>query len=137
MLNKIHTLNKKKSYPVLKNEISFEPLIYKDSSEILYKHVVLSKFVASCKNIRNKYFLSITKEIFSVKNIVKRFDGSIILEVTKYENMSLMFNRPLPSNDVFSFYVNTTTETIIFYIEPNKLKLNLLTERIMSIFSDF
>jgi len=110
------------NYPILKNEIDYDPLYHKDPSVTLYDQIILEKFVVSRSNIRNKYFFLDTNEIVNIQKIGKREDGSIFLEVIKYNNLTLMFKTPVLSSIVGSFYVDTISVSNSFIINLLSLK---------------
>lgn len=88
----------------------------------MYDQIIIEKFVVSRSNIHNKYFFLDTNEIVNIQKIGKRQDGSIFLEVIKYNNLTLMFQTPVLSSVVGSFYVDTVSVSNSFVIHLLSLK---------------
>jgi hypothetical protein len=117
------------NYPILKNEIDYNLLLVylKDPSVTLYEQVILEKFVVSSSNIRDKYSILDTNDIVRIESIGKHQDGSIFLEVIKYNNLTLMFDTPILSSVVGSIYVDTISVS-------NPTVINLLALKYKCIF---
>lgn len=110
------------NYPILNNEIGYDPIYHRDPTVTLYEQVIIDKFVVSRNNIRNKYFILDNNEIVQIQKIGKRQDGSIFLEVIKYNNLTIMFETPILSSVVGSFYVDLTSVSNSFFINLINLK---------------
>jgi len=110
------------TYPILKNQIDYNPLIHNDPTVTLYKELITSNFTVSCNNVRNNYFYLNTNNIVSIKKIIKRLDGTIVLEVNQFNNIYKMFEKPVPSNIVGSYFIDLKSETGPFHIELQTLK---------------
>lgn len=110
------------TYPILKNQIDYNPLIYNDPTVTFYKELKTSNFTVSSNNVRNNYFYLNTNNIVSIKKIIKRLDGTIVLEVNQFNNICKMFEKPIPSNIVGSYFIDLKSETGPFHIELQTLK---------------
>lgn len=55
------------TYPILKNQIDYNPLIHNDPTVTLYKELITSNFTVSCNNVRNNFFYLNTNKIVSLK----------------------------------------------------------------------
>lgn len=110
------------TYPILKNQIDYNPLIHNDPTVTLYKELITSNFTVSSNNVRNNYFYLNTNNIVSIKKIIKRLDGTIVLEVNQFNNIYKMFEKPIPSNIVGSYFIDLKSETGPFHIELQTLK---------------
>lgn len=110
------------TYPILKNQIDYNPLIHNDPTVTLYKELITSNFTVSSNNVRNNYFYLNTNNIVSIKKIIKRLDGTIVLEVYQFNNIYKMFEKSIPSNIVGSYFIDLKSETGPFNIELQTLK---------------
>lgn len=81
------------NYPILKKEITYDPLLYSDSTDTLYEAIVSEKWIISTVNNKNMYFMLKNENIICIKKIIKKVIGNIILKVVKF-NLMAMFNDP-------------------------------------------
>jgi hypothetical protein len=78
------------SYHILKNELLYSKILNKSITEILYKQVILEKFIVSSKNIKDKYFVLHNDEIIRINKIIKYFNGEIKIEIIKLNYSSFL-----------------------------------------------
>lgn len=114
-------------YPILKKEIPYDHYTLKDITITLYENVILKKFKVSSTKKRDKYFfLSNCDSIVSVEKIIRYSSGKVLLEVTKYENISPLFVSPLSSDIIGNYIVNTDIPNLKCFIELSDLKYKCL-----------
>jgi hypothetical protein len=115
-------------YPILKKEIDFNYTTHQNITTTLYEQVLLINFKISCTKERDKYlfFLFDYCAIVSIDKIIKDSSGHIMLEATKYENLSSMFNSPISSHLIRHFQVNTEIKIPKCLIELSNLKYKCL-----------
>jgi len=114
-------------YPILKKEINFNYTTHQDITTTLYEQVLLKNFKVSCTKEHDKYFfLFDCCAIVSIEKIIKDSSGHIMLEATKYENLSPMFNSPISSHLIGHFLVNTEIKIAKCLIELSNLKYKCL-----------
>ncbi|XP_050064613.1 uncharacterized protein LOC126553503 [Aphis gossypii] len=80
------------NYPILKKEITYDPLLYCDPTDTLYEAIVLEKWIISTVNNKNMYFMLKNKNIICIKKIVRKAIGNIILEVVKFNSWQCLMN---------------------------------------------
>lgn len=110
------------NYPVLKNEIEYNPLIYKDPTVTLYEQILNECFVISSIKKNDNFFILTDNTLVKIENIVKCSNDAIMLEVIKYNNVIPMYINPIKSDKIGCFYVETNNITVPFQIELNQLK---------------
>jgi len=114
-------------YPILKKEIDFNYSTHQDITATLYEQVLLKNFkVSSIKECDKYFFLFNCCAIVSIDKIIKDSSGHIMLEVTKYENLSPMFNSPISSLLIGNFLVNTGIKIPKCLVELSNLKYKCL-----------
>lgn len=88
----------------------------------IYKELITSYFTVRCNNVRNNYFYLNTNKVVSLKKIIQHLNGSIVLEVNQFNNIYNMFENPIPSKIVGSYFVDLKSESGPFHIELQTLK---------------
>jgi len=92
------------NYPILKNEINYDPEVNKSIDETYYKEIILNNYVINSKNVKDNFVYVKDHGIVKVINIVKFSNCKIKIEVIKY-NTSPMFQNPISSDIIKMYYI--------------------------------
>lgn len=103
-INTISTSTIKK-YPLLKNEIDYDPSVNNSINETLYKEIILENFTINISNSKDNLICTKDHGIVKVINIIKFLNGNIKIKVIKY-NTSTVFQNPISSDTIKIFYTH-------------------------------
>ncbi|XP_060868148.1 uncharacterized protein LOC132943258 [Metopolophium dirhodum] len=82
------------NYPILKNEINYDPLVNRSIDETYYKEIILNNYVLNSTNLKDNFVYIKDHGIVKVINIIQFSNGIIKIEAIKY-NIFPMFQNPI------------------------------------------
>jgi len=82
----------------------------------MFKQLSINNFLLNSDKIKDQYVMISGNKIARILQIIKNEDNSITLNVCLFNDMSLFYNDPLPSNVLGLFYVNTSSVSRNIYI---------------------